>query len=151
MKCSTDTQLIRPRVVEDFIIEGTEREFSEEYLSNMQQMDIFRTNDRKPLERIPYKFSYKFECEDPECKGHKQMVTDWELGELYRKMRDQYQDEEVACDKVKEKFYDIICAADKDTCFFVGTTLGHGTWIVIGTFWPKKETESQQPNLPGMQ
>ena len=82
--------IIRPSVVEDFIIEETEREFSEEYLIKMRQMDIFQSNKRKPLEKIPYKFSYKFRCEDPECRGHKQMIIDWELGRFYLRMRDQY-------------------------------------------------------------
>jgi hypothetical protein len=140
--------IIKPSVVEDFIIEETEREFPEEYLIKMRQMDIFQSDKRKPLEKIPYKFSYKFRCEDPECAGHKQMTTDWELGRLYLRMRDQYQDEKVACDKVRERFYDTICAADKDTHFFVGTTLAYGTWIVIGTFWPKKANNSQQLMFP---
>ncbi len=142
--------IIRPSVVEDFIIEETEREFSEEYLIKMRQMDIFQSNKRKPLEKIPYKFSYKFRCEDPECRGHKQMIIDWELGRFYLRMRDQYQDEKIACDEVRKRFYDTICAADRDTHFFVGTTLEYGTWIVIGTFWPKKITDSQQLNLPNI-
>ncbi len=141
--------IIRPRIVEDFVIEESEREFSKEYLIRIRQMDIFQTNERKPLEKIPYKFSYKFRCEDPKCRGHEQKITDWELGALYLRMRDKYQ-EQSACDKVKEKFYDTICATDKDTYFSVGTTLGYGTWIVIGTFWPKKETDSQQLDLPSM-
>ena len=140
--------IIRPSAVEDFIIEETEREFNEQYLIKMRQMDIFQPNKKKPLEKIPYKFSYKFKCEEPECKGHKQMITDWEIGALYLKMRDQYQDEEIACNKVRKKFYDTICAVDKDTHFFVGTTLQHGTWIVIGTFWPKKLDGLQQLDLP---
>lgn len=139
--------IIKPKVVEDLIIEKTEREFPEEYLIKMQQMDIFQKNKRKPLEKIPYKFSYKYRCEYPKCKSHKQMITDWELGALYLRMRDQYQDEKIACDKVKEKFYDTICAANIDTHFYVGTVLEHGTWIVIGTFWPKKANNSGQLTL----
>ena len=142
--------IIKPSIIEDFVIEETEREFPEDYLIRMQQMDIFQTNKKKPLEKIPYKFSYKFRCEHPECKGHKQMNIDWELGALYLRMRDQYQDEKIACDKVKEKFYNIICAPDKDTYFFVGTALEYGTWLVIGTFWPKKENDSRQLNLFNM-
>jgi len=49
--------------------------------------------------------------------------------------------------KVKEKFYNTICAVDKDTHFFVGTTFEYGTWIVLGTFWPKK-VDNSQPLLP---
>ena len=141
--------IIRPGVVEDFTIEKTEREFDKQYLDRMRQRDMFQA-DRRPLEKILYKFSYKFKCEEPGCRGHKQMITDWEIGRLYLRMRDQYQDEGIACDKVKKKFYDTICAADKDTHFFVGTTLQHGTWLVIGTFWPKKPDDLQQPELPNI-
>ena len=136
--------IIKPSAVENFVAEETEREFPEEYLMKLRQQDIFRTDNRKPLEKIPYRFSYKYRCEDSECKGHRQMITDWEIGALYLRMRDQYQDEEIACDKVRERFQDTICATDKDTHFFVGTTLRHGTWIIIGTFWPKKANNCQQ-------
>ncbi len=139
--------IIKPGSVEDLIvIEETEREFSREYIARMQQLDIF-LQKKRPIEKIPYKFSYRYRCEEPGCKGHTQMITDWELGELYRKMRDKYRDEKFACEKVKEKFYGQICAADRDTHFFVGTILAHGTWIVIGTFWPKREENSKQPEL----
>ena len=138
--------IIRPSAVEDFIVEETEREFPKEYLDRLRQMDIFQSKERKPLEKIPYRFSYKFRCGEPGCGGHKQMITDWELGALYRRMRDRY-GEGAACDKVKEKFYNTICAVDKDTHFFVGTTFEYGTWIVLGTFWPKK-VDNSQPLLP---
>jgi len=139
--------IIKPSKVEEFIIEETEREFNEQYLIKMQQLDIFKSNKKKPLEKIPFKFSYRYKCNDPKCKGHKQMIADWELGVLYLKMRDQYQDEKIACNKVKEKFFDVICASGRDTYFFVGTALEYGTWIVVGTFWPKKEDTNQQLDL----
>lgn len=28
---------------------------------------------------------------------------------------------------------------DFRTHFFVGTVLSHGTWVILGVFWPKKE------------
>lgn len=129
--------IVKPEIVEDFIIEETEREWKPEWLSRMRQLNIF--TERKPLEKIPYKFSYKFKCLSPNCQGHKMMIEDWEVGELYRKMRDKYKDEKVACEKVKEKFFTDICAEDKDTYFFVGTMMETGRWIIIGTFYPPKE------------
>lgn len=128
--------IIKPRIIEDFIIEETERDWKPEWLAQMNQLNFF--HERKPLEKIPYKFSYKFKCMNPQCKGHKMMIEDWEIGELYRNMRDKYHDEKIACEKVKEKFFNQICGEDKDTYFYVGTVLQFGTWIIIGTFWPKK-------------
>lgn len=95
--------------------------------------------DRKPLEKIPYKFSYKFKCGHAECHGHTNMIEDWEVGQLYRSMRDKHGDGKIACDKVKDKFLNQICAPDRDTHFFVGTVAGYPTWVILGTFWPKRE------------
>ncbi len=135
--------IIRPKEVTDFIIEETEREWKAQWIAQMRQLNLFGP-EKKPLEKIPYKFSYKFICEHPKCKGHKKMIEDWELGELYRRMRNKFQDEEIACKKVKEKYYGDICDPKIDTHFFVGTVLQHGSWIILGTFWPKKEKPQAQ-------
>jgi len=98
---------------------------------------LFDKNKPALLEKIPYKFSYQFTCEEPNCNGHKMMTENWEVMELYRKMKEQY-GESQGLEKVKEKFLNQICSPERDTHFFVGTVLQHGTWIIIGTFWPPK-------------
>lgn len=129
--------IIRPSDVSDFIAEPVERYWKGKWEQLFVQQKLFGPN-QKPLEKIPYKFSYVFRCESPDCKGHRKMIEDWEVGQLFRSMRDKFQSEEVAVEKVREKFFDQICADDIDTHFFVGTVLGRGSWIVLGTFWPKK-------------
>ena len=129
--------IIKPKLVKDFIVEPTVRDWKPEVLTRMRQMHLF-DKKRNPIEKIPYKFSYVFFCEDPACKGHTKMIEDWEVGALYRKMRDNYGDEKVACDKVKQRFFDTMCAPGIDTHFFVGTVLEFGTWVILGVFWPKK-------------
>jgi len=129
--------IIKPKVFKDFVIEETDRRWKPQVEARLKQMRLFG-RDRKPLEKIPYKFSYDFLCQEQGCKGHRMMIEDWEVGELYRKMRDKFKDEEIAYQKVKDKFYGEICGEDKDTYFFVGTVLKHGTWIILGTFYPKK-------------
>jgi hypothetical protein len=94
-------------------------------------------NDHGLLEKIPYKFSYKFTCEEPNCSGHKMMIEDWEVMQLYRNMIKEYGKVE-GLKKVKDKFLNQICSQKRDTYFFVGTILKHGTWVIIGTFWPPK-------------
>ena len=130
--------IIRPRDVSKFITEGTDRHWKPRIEALLRQQCLFGP-DRKPLEKIPYKFSYSFLCEDHDCKGHTMMIEDWEIGELYRSMLIKFRNEGVAVRKVKEKFYDQMCAGDRDTHFFVGTVLRHGTWVILGAFWPKKE------------
>lgn len=83
-----------------------------------------------------------FECEDSQTP-HRALITDWELGVLYLKEEGRLGTEEAAVESVKKKFFDQICAADKDTRFFMGTVYPHNTWIVIGTFWPPFDRQMQ--------
>jgi hypothetical protein len=131
--------IVHPLKVTDFICEPTECEWKKEWRAAMDQLSLFGP-ERKPLEKVPYKFSYKFRCEEDGCGGHQMMIEDWEVFQLYRSMRDKFGDEKVACEKVKDKFLGQICSPEVDTHFFVGTVLEHGTWIIIGAFWPKKVT-----------
>lgn len=130
--------IIKPRIIEDFLIEKTEKDWKPKTVALINQMKLFGP-DKKPIEKIPYKFSYIFKCQEPKCGGHTKMIEDWEVGQLFRKMRDDFNNEKIACEKVKQRFFDTICAPDKDTHFFVGTVLGHSAWIILGTFWPRKE------------
>jgi hypothetical protein len=138
--------IIRPKKVFEFVAEETRRDWKPEWQKLYEQLHLFGDGP-KPLLKIPYKFSYRFSCEEPACKGrHKMMIEDWELGRLFLLMVVKYSDESKAMEKVREKFFDRICAQDMDTHFFVGTVLAYGSWIILGTFWPKKE----EPGLPGL-
>ena len=70
---------------------------------------------------------------------------DWEIGELYLKMRDKFQSEEIAVAKVKQRFFNICCGPDRDPHFFVGTVLHRGTWVILGIFWPKLDYQLGLP------
>ncbi|MBI4702908.1 MAG: hypothetical protein HY744_17460 [Deltaproteobacteria bacterium] len=129
--------IVRPKVIEDFVVEPDDLEWKPEWKVLFQQMSLFGPA-QKPLEKIPSKFSYRFRCDDARCNGHKMMIEDWEVGQLYLQMRDKYGDPKVAVEKVRQKFFDQMCAPDVDTHFYVGTVLKYGSWIVLGVFWPKK-------------
>ena len=129
--------VIKPRKVKDFYWGKSSNEWSKKQKEALSKIGLFDKNKPPKLEKIPYKFMYYFICEEPDCPGHRMMIEDWEVMELYRKMRDKYGEEE-GLKKVKEKFFYEICSPKKDTYFFVGTVLKHGTWIIIGTFWPPK-------------
>ena len=128
--------IVRPLTVKRMLSEPTDREWKSRWVKNLDQLKLFEP-ERKRLEKIPYKFSYEFLCEEPGCRGHRMMIEDWEVGQLYLKMRDLY-DEPTAVDKVKQKFFTQMCAATRDTHFFVGTVLEMNTWVVLGVFWPKR-------------
>jgi len=129
--------IVKPKEVIDFTWKRTTENWSSQQIFALNQIGLFDKNKPALLEKIPYEFSYQFICEEPNCNGHKMMIEDWEVMELYRKMREQH-GESQGLEKVKEKFLNQICSPERDTHFFVGTILQYGTWIIIGTFWPPK-------------
>ena len=130
--------ITRPSQVLDFKVEAIGGEWKPGWGKLFRQKLLFGPQ-QKLLEKIPYKFSYIFKCAERSCKGHTKMIADWEVGQLYRSMRDKFGSEKIAVEKVKKKFLGQICADGIDTHFFVGTILGYGAWVILGVFWPKKE------------
>ena len=45
-------------------------------------------------------------------------------------------DNAAAAEKVRQKYFDEMCAPEKDTRFFMGTTYPFNSWVVLGVFWP---------------
>ena len=133
----TSLGLTKPRQISDLVIEPDEEYWKPKWQADMNQLRLFGP-DRKPLEKVPYKFSYRFTCDDPKCRGHKMMIADWEVAELYRKMHKQTGDNHGAAQSVRAKFLEDICGPTRDVHFFVGTVLRFGTWIVLGVFYPPK-------------
>ncbi len=133
--------IVRPSCVLDIEITKAEIEWSGKWKNHFAQMRLFG-EPLKPLKKIPYEFRYVFECEDSK-KPHKALISDWELGTLYLKEEARLGSPEAAAESVKHKFFDEICGDDKDTRFYMGTTLPFNSWIVIGTFWPPKSSRLQ--------
>lgn len=141
-KDSPTLGLVRPRNVK-FIVEPDEREWDEKRKAIISQYGLFDTKGKKPLEKVPFKFSYRFTCDHPKCNGHKMLVTDWEAYQLWRNCRDralekgrnQTEAEEEAVDKVIEK-YQHYMLTKRDLYFYVGTVHKYGTWIIVGLFYP---------------
>lgn len=53
------------------------------------------------------------------------MIEDWEVGALYWRCVDNGASPEEASTRVKEKFLQELCSADRNTHFYVGTVLAH--------------------------
>lgn len=132
----TSLGVVRPVRVLDLTVEPAEREWKPEWQGVLQQLNLFGPPP-KPLAKIPFKFSYVFECEDSE-KPHHAMIEDWELGVLYLKEVDRLGSEEKAAASVRTKYFDQICDPARDTRFFMGTIFPYNTWVVLGVFWPPK-------------
>ncbi|MDD3995776.1 MAG: hypothetical protein PHC42_03670 [Bacilli bacterium] len=145
----TSLAVLKPKKVLDFIWEPCEREWDKKKLdaiiAKQAQGSLFDNEETKKIfkiaKKVPYKFSYVFTTDDD--KERTLMVEDWELGELFWK----YDNEELACQKVKEKYFDYM-VNECDLYFFLGTTqkfhnVGPNPFIIIGLFYPKKEDKSQ--------
>ena len=95
--------------------------------------------DGTGLEKVPYRFLYVYGCDDPACPGHRQTIVDWEIGQLYRALRDRGDADDVALRKICDKWLGQMCAPDRDTAFFVGNHLKNPRgFMVLGVFWPPK-------------
>jgi hypothetical protein len=129
---------IKPRLIKGLPIEDADPDWSDRKKAIMCQIPLFDPADAK-LEKIPFVFRYEYVCEDPSCRGHRQSIIDWELMELYRKVRDRHPTRDEILAKVRQKFLDELCGADKDTHFFVGNhSLYPSSFMVLGVFWPPK-------------
>ena len=130
----TSLGVLVPKRVLDVEHEAEDDDWTEAERSALSQLDLF-ADSPKTLHKIPYRFRYVIEDEDGRVR--RLTIRDWELGMLFLKMRDQHGDAQ-AITKVKQKYLDQICAADKDTRFFVGTMYPYNQWMVVGTFWPPR-------------
>lgn len=144
----TSLAVLKPKEIIDFIWEPCEREWDKKKLdkvyANQAQGSLFDVEETKQffkvVRKIPYKFSYVFTTEDG--KTRTLMIEDWELGALYWNCLKTHKDEQTACEKVKEKYFDNF-AFKKDLHFFMGTThrhhyVGPNPFIIIGVFYPPK-------------
>lgn len=146
----TSLGIFKPKNVIDLVIKPEDDpEWKPAFLAALKQNRLWETRkvSRTPLRKVPFKFYYRFRCDDPRCKGnHRMSIHDWEVGALFWRCVDRGDSPQVAANNVKERFLNEICGPDKETYFYVGTVHGHPrSWIVLGTFYPK--VEKSQPKL----
>lgn len=129
--------IFKPREIQDFVIKEEAPDWTPQEKQRLLQYSLFQRSARfQPLEKIPYRFSYRFRCDEKSCKGHLLSCVDWELGQAYRSWREKYGEQWEA--KLRDKFqYDMISRFD--THFFVGTVRVHPkSWIIVGLFYPPR-------------
>ena len=135
----TSLGVLRPREVTDLVVTPDDPEWKQTFLDELRQTRLWetRTKSREPPRKVPWRFQYRFQCDDSHCNGHTMTNEDWEVGALYWRLVNGGATPEEAATSVKQKFLDEICAKTRETYFFVGTVLAYPkSWLVIGTFWP---------------
>ncbi len=134
--------IFRPAEVLDFDWTPTGREWSAADHAKLTQQSLFGS-DRTLLQRLPFEFRYRFRCDEPRCESHHIMILDWEVGTLFLKMREGY-NEQVALEKVRDKFLGELCAPNRDTYFYAGTAhYPREPWILLGLFYPPRELQDR--------
>jgi hypothetical protein len=130
--------IFRPKKIECLIISPESPNWSDAQLALLRQGDLFEKRPLKKLEKIPFKFQYKFWCDEQDCTSHTLMCADWEMGQSWRKWRNQYGNEWEG--KLRER-YEKEMIEKYDTHFYVGTIHQHPhTWIIVGLFYPPRST-----------
>jgi hypothetical protein len=126
--------IFRPKKIESLIISSDQPDWSQAELAKLRQIPMFSKAPKTELEKIPFKFQYKFWCEDQACKGHQLACTDWEMGQSWRRWREEYGDQWEG--KFRNRFEKEMIEK-YDTHFYVGTIHQHPhIWIIVGLFYP---------------
>ncbi len=112
----------------------------------LTQGHLFAEQPKQPLEKIPYKFQYKFSCDDPDCNGHQPSCTDWEMAESWRRWKVKYGN---AWERKFRQKYEKEMIQQLDTHFFVGTIHQHPKeWIIVGLFYPPQAAQAHLEFFP---
>lgn len=148
--------IFRPNRFLDFTADLVEREWDAAKLADLekqkQQLHLFKDEETVAREleivrKLPYKFSYQFE----DCRGKisKLMIEDWEIGALYWNcLKDNDNDEQVALEKVKEKYWDdFVQSGKREIALVLGTTLERhnkkapNPFVIISVYYPTLERQ----------
>jgi hypothetical protein len=134
----TSLGIVRPTRVLDVEVRPSTDEWKPEWQAIFKQGVLFG-DAPKELKKLPFSWHYVFECEDSAGKPHTAMNEDWEIGVLFWKELERLGNQKAAAESVRKKCLQMV-ATKHDTRFFMGTRFPYNTWLVLGVFWPPKET-----------
>jgi hypothetical protein len=134
--------VFRPADVADLKVAMAPPEFAASQRAVIEQGSLLgdRAGDaaRNPLEPLPVKARFHYKCPDSGCRGHEQSLIDWELGQLFRNLRDKGDSEPTCLRKVRERFLGY-CSDKYDVRFIAGSMLSKPTsFLVLGLVHPKR-------------
>jgi hypothetical protein len=133
--------IFKPKEIFDFKTTEDKSDWGPQQKKLMAQLRLFG-DQPKPLQKIPWKFTYTFKCDDKSCKGHSLSIRDWEIFVLYKKL---FENEKYAIDeimsKMKARWLDEIWGPDRDSYLIVGSVFPRPSFVVLGVFWPPKTSK----------
>ena len=135
--------VFRPREILDFEWEEEDGEWDERRGAVVSQPSLMFPRG-ETLERIPYKFWYRYRCDEERCNGHRQSIIDWELAQAFRSWRSRHRDASDLLDALRRKWIDEMWAPDRDSALFVGNQHQHlASFLVLGVYWPRRVVEDR--------
>lgn len=132
--------IFKPLAVTDFYWEKEASDWTEEEKQRLIQDSLFDI-EKKPLEKTPYSFHYRFRCNEPTCTGHDITIIDWEIHQAFRSWRRKYGEKETL-NNIKDKWLNTMLSPSRDTYFIVGTHHVFKTFIILGVFWPPEDYQN---------
>lgn len=119
-------------------IEKDDERWSDGHERMLRQRVLFGEQPKK-LEKIPFKFSYEFTCNNKDCRGHKLKIVDWEINALYRKLKERnpYSIDTIL-NQIEQKWETEMWGSKKNSYLIVGTYFPYDSFLVLGVFWPPK-------------
>jgi hypothetical protein len=131
--------VFRPGEMLDFVVERDSGKWDPDQQAVVDQPSLLFPS-KTGLEKIPFRFRYRYRCAQHGCRTHYQSIIDWELAEAYRRWRAQYDADELLR-KLREKWLDMMWSPTRDTLLFVGNQHNHPeAFLVLGVFYPAKES-----------
>lgn len=127
-----------PEDISDLVVTAASAKFTAGQEGILDQGNIF-DDKRSRLEPLAVKAKYWYRCADTRCRGHSQSLIDWELGQLYRRLRSDGESEEDSQRKVREKFLDELAGSNRETIFLTGNMAKHPkSFLILGLAYPKR-------------
>ncbi len=139
--------IIRPvRILKLEITPVRDAEWTEQDKEALLRQGLFDTPEqarRPPLEKLPFDFHYRYECNGPSGTiEHRHKLSDWEVGALFRNCRRDHGDGWEA--PFRQKFEHELPA--KDLLLVMGTIHRFpNQWLIIGLIYPPRT--DTQPTL----
>lgn len=139
----TSLGIFRPREISDLLIEERDVDETKQLAAKAwaSQLSLLSGSEERrdliqALEQIPYSFKYRYTCNDASCPGHTQSIVDWEIMQMYRKIR--YRPN--WRDLLKGRWLEELCGPDRDTALIVGNQhQGPQAFLVLGVWWPPRQ------------
>jgi hypothetical protein len=130
--------IFKPKKIE-LSIEKENGNWSIKHQQVLRQVSLFNGQPKK-LEKIPFKFSYDFFCNDKSCKkGHSLKIIDWELTELYRGLKEKYPYSlDIVLEKIKQVWETEMWGGKRDSYLIIGTHYPYPSFLALGVFRPPK-------------